>query len=354
MIRPHLDVTPLQTDHRFRGIGAYVRGLLDGFRMIGRDVATWGFDVPFDGTCRPQVAVPRNGDDYRSAIVEMTVRGGRAVPDQALPHCTSEITAGTMMRRPYIATVYDLVPLHFPHHYRGGFKRRAWYRLYLRHLKEAALLIAISEATRQDVVERLNRAEDEIVVTPLGIPPLPAPRTPRAVTKYVFVAGTSEPHKNMRFAIDVLGSLPPHLRETPVHVSGSDDGPAWVELTRHAANAGVYLHHLGHVDRRTLSDEYSGAAAVLFPSLWEGFGFPALEAASVGGHVLVSDRGALRELEPVAKVLPLELASWREAVASALEGDSPPTATPTALARYSWEGCATATWRAYEEVSACA
>lgn len=323
MTRPFVDITPLQTAHRQRGIGAYVRGVLTGFEAIGAGVTTWGFEGEPD---RPwpaaEEAVPRVTRRHGASRIQLGLWGHRSVPDGALLHFMSDLVAEVRVRGPYLATAHDLIPAMWPDRYQAGPIRRLLYRSYLRHLRGASHLVTHSEAVRQDVASRLDYDLDRITVVPPGVPQLPEPDGLgyEGDGPYLFVTGTSEFHKNVSFVIETMATIPFEQR-APLVATGM--GPElWDELHDLAHSLGVELVHLGYVSRQELSNLYAGAAAVLVPSLYEGFGLPALEALQVGAPVITSDRGALPEaLGDVGEVLGLERELWRQRILDALAGE---------------------------------
>lgn len=356
MTRPFVDITPLQTAHRQRGIGAYVRGVLAGFEAIGGGVTTWGFEGEPD---RPwpaaEEAVPRVTRRHTASRVQLALWGYRSIPDDALVHFMSDLVAEVRVHGPYVATAHDLIPAMWPGRYQAGPVRRLLYRSYLRHLRRAAHLITHSEAVRQDVAFRLRYDPDRITVVPPGVPQLPAPDGPGYAGggPYLFVTGTSEFHKNVSFVIETMATIP-HERRAPLVATGM--GPElWGELHDLAGSLDVELVHLGYVSRQELSNLYAGASAVLIPSLYEGFGLPALEALQVGVPVIVSDRGALPEaVADAGEVLPLEGGIWRQWILDALAGelDHDAEAGRARARAFTWERAARRIVSVYEELGA--
>lgn len=350
MRNPVLDVTPLHTDHRARGIGAYVRCLRAGFVAIGRRLDTWGFDEPAEGIT-PTQTVRRLVRKHRLARGQLRAWGARGLASDSLPHFTSETASGVRWRGPYLATVYDLVPAMFPDVYLQRPRARRRYRRYLQHLQRATHLLTVSQTGRRDAAALLGRSERDFTVTPLAVPPLPAPAPAGDGPAYVLAVGTTEPHKNLAFLVDVMSSLDGRARQTPVYVTGVKSDVDWRRLSESAEARGVRIEHLGQVERQTLSDLYAGANAVLVPSLYEGFGLPALEALSVGARVVVSDRGALPEVVGrAAEVLALDVELWASRLSPMiLDGTDHDPAPGVEWARaYTWTATARLTAEAYD------
>jgi len=115
---------------------------------------------------------------------------------------------------------------------------------------------------------------------------------------YVLTVGTIEPRKNVSHVLDAYALLPAPMRERfPLVVSGAR---GWTDAAlrsqlRELSRAGN-IRFLGHVNKGVLRDLYAGAGLFVFPSLYEGFGLPPLEAMASGAPVLCSTRASLPEI----------------------------------------------------------
>jgi glycosyltransferase involved in cell wall biosynthesis len=159
----------------------------------------------------------------------------------------------------------------------------------------ADLVLTISEHARQGIVERIGVPPDRVLSIPLGVDHArfsadgASPAAGLALPeRYVLYPANMWPHKNHRRLLDAFAAL--------------DDPDLWLVLTgqtygRERMLAGYErVRHLGHVAQADLAGVYRGATAVVFPSLFEGFGLPPLEAMACGVPVAASDRGALAEV----------------------------------------------------------
>jgi glycosyltransferase involved in cell wall biosynthesis len=183
-----------------------------------------------------------------------------------------------------------------------------------RSLRNAAAILVPSEATRRDLIRlyRIAGLEAKIAIIPEGVTtgtaaaPLPAVVEPG----FILAVGTIEPRKNYPRLLAAYRRL--RQESVPVIV-GERAGvpqlviagrPGWAygdTLERIKAEPGV--RYLGHVDDKTLTALYESAAVLAFPSLYEGFGLPLLEAMAHGVPAVVANAGALPELADGAAVL---------------------------------------------------
>ncbi len=172
-------------------------------------------------------------------------------------------------------------------------------------LRQAAAVLVISETTRDDLLNcyPLAGVEKKVVVLPLGVTPsVPAGRLPAGLEPgYILAVGTVEPRKNYPRLLAAYRQLRDRLNAPPLVIAGR---PGWAygdTLLQIGAEPGV--RYLGHVDEATLTALYESAAVLAFPSLYEGFGLPLLEAMAHGVPSVVSAVGALPGLANGAAIL---------------------------------------------------
>ena len=198
----------------------------------------------------------------------------------------------------------------------------------LSHLRKginrADLLICISQATAEEARELWP--EKAIVVVPHGIDvagfdpfsrPLPKPENFDYSKVNLLCVGSEEPRKRIDFLVEVLGSLPSHLKdEVVLHKVGAESSQkSKVKLSRHAQELGVNLRWVGRLSDLDLCGYYQHCDALLFPSVAEGFGLPPLEAMASGCPVLVSDMPAHNEVAPEEWLLPHDsIDAWVDAI----------------------------------------
>jgi glycosyltransferase involved in cell wall biosynthesis len=189
-------------------------------------------------------------------------------------------------------------------------QQRAYMRAVLgRAVRQAAAVLVPSESTRRDLLDiyKLSDLESRVHVIAEGVPPsAPAGPLPAGLEPgFILAVGTVEPRKNYPRLLSAFrqmrgrhGSLPFIINGRPgvpeLVIAGR---PGWAygdTLQRISAEPGV--RYLGHVDEPTLSALYESASVLAFPSLYEGFGLPLLEAMAHGLPAVVGAAGALPEL----------------------------------------------------------
>ncbi len=208
-------------------------------------------------------------------------------------------------------------------------------RLYFRAvlgpaLHQGAAVLVPSESTRRDLLMlyRIPGLEEKVEVIPEGLPThVPAGPLPEGIEPgFVLAVGTVEPRKNYPRLLAAYRRLRGRHGSLPFIINGRPGVPELViagragwaygdALQRIAAEPGV--RYLGHVDEPTLSALYESASVLAFPSLYEGFGLPLLEAMAHGVPAVVGSTGALPELA-LGAALSVN-AEDADAVASALE-----------------------------------
>ena len=268
-------------------------------------------------------------------------------------------------RLPTILTFYDITPLQYPQ--TVSLKARVFFRVAATvALRAASQILTVSEATRGDLTNYFFVHPGKIRVTPLAADssfrPQPAAEIDRVRAKYdlparfVLYFGANKPHKNLPALIDAFSKLA--TRQTPPLIIGG----AWdrrYPQARHRAEQlrlGESVRFVGAVDEADLPSLYSAATIFVFPSLYEGFGLPVLEAMSCGTPVACADTSSLPEIVGEAALLfdPRSVADIKETVAALLEDDAlraDLSARGLEQAdRFSWQRTAASTLNCYREL----
>lgn len=206
-----------------------------------------------------------------------------------------------------------------------------------RSVRSADRVIAVSEHTRESLLRLYGVAPDRVHVVTQRLRDVfraaPSRRrgeggTPSSARPYVLTLSNHAPHKNTAFAIEVFARWR-KARATPheLLIAGGGAAPAPpADLTdairRHQLTGDVRI--VGRIEEKDLPALYAGADAFLYPSRYEGWGLPPLEAIAMGTPALVSDQGALPEaVGNAALVLPLDnVDAWVEALEACVRGPS--------------------------------
>ncbi len=207
-------------------------------------------------------------------------------------------------RQPLIATLHDVAQLALPHV--GGRSRavHAVARQYFRSLRaRASLLLCVSEFTRSEFQRHIGfRPDTSVVVTPLGVDSswfeaASCSRPSDLPSRYFVVVGNLRPHKNLRRVLDAFSSvaleIPHHLVIIGKHEGFRTGDAGLVDVIR---SLGPRVHFLGSLDDSELKGIVASADALIFASLYEGFGLPAVEAAAAGTLVLASRTGGIPDV----------------------------------------------------------
>jgi glycosyltransferase involved in cell wall biosynthesis len=238
-----------------------------------------------------------------------------------------------------VVTVHDLAVLRRPEAF------NAWTRTYVprvvpRVIRGARRVIAVSEFTAGELETLLHVPREVIQVVPNAVDhAVFAPEGPREDGDYVLAVGTLEPRKNLARTIEATRRLGVELRIAGPSGWGGVDAD------------GAHVRWLGFVDDARLAALYRGARCVAYPSLYEGFGIPVLEAMACGAAVVTSRGGACEEIAGGAAVLvdPLDVASIAEGIERAA-GDRPAGGVERA-ADFTWDETARRTRAVYEETA---
>ena len=214
---------------------------------------------------------------------------------------------------PTLLTLYDLIPIHFPEH--STLKARWLFRWATAlALRTARHTLAISEATRRDFLARFSLRPEQITAIPLAADPAFAPQPPEVVaalrTRYrlpeksILYLGSNKPHKNLVRLIEAWSVVQAEALDYTLVIAG-----AWLpqhpEPRQRAQVLGIddRVCWLGPLPGADLPALYTAADIFVFPSLYEGFGLPVIEAMACGTPVACADTSSLPEVAGDAAVL---------------------------------------------------
>ncbi|MGB9872473.1 MAG: glycosyltransferase family 4 protein [Anaerolineae bacterium] len=268
---------------------------------------------------------------------------------------------------PTVLTVHDLIPLLFPR--QSTWQARLFFRWALRlALRASRRVIAVSRATARDLQIHFHISPGQVSVIPEAPDPAFYPRPPtetEAVRRkyglsdpFVLYVGSNKPHKNLTGLIEAWSCLGPHVSPFTLTIAGAWD-PRYAEPRLLAERLGLAnIRWLGPVPEADLPALYSAAALFVFPSLYEGFGLPVLEAMACGTPVVCSDTSSLPEVvgEAARRVDPTDEQSLAAAMADLLKDEARREEMREKgwqqAARFSWGRTAALTLEVYRGVAA--
>lgn len=270
---------------------------------------------------------------------------------------------------PRVTTIHDLAAFTFPRTVPAKF--RLYLRASVRHAMRASrLVLCPSEAVRAELEARFPRRRARVEAVPWGTPPLPeldpgegAARRARLQLpeSYVLGMGAGEPRKNHLRLLEAFALFKKGFgrkEDTRLVLCGAEAGQCPVSEEGCIDRLGLtsYIRRIGYLDLRDMTAVYQGAIALAYPSLYEGFGLPVLEAMSLGVPVLCSGHGAMAEVAGDSALLADPASS--ESVANGLERLLSSAALREDLANrgrhrarlFRWDDTGAAHWRLYQEV----
>lgn len=262
------------------------------------------------------------------------LRAARRLPPRAAYHVSTQ-NLSFLPLRPLVVSCLDLIHMVAPDHWREGAVSRVLYS----GLRRARHVLAISEYTKKDLVETLRLPPDRVTVTPLGIDHgVFHPRAPRRLLdahglrqggRYILHVSSEVPRKNFDSVLRAFALLKrePRFSDLLLVKAGS------AHRARDRARSRALAEGLGVADSVRFLDKtpedvlaslYASAAVFAFPSSYEGFGFPPLEAMACGVPVVASGVTSLPEVTGNAAltVAPRDHKALAAAVANILDDAS--------------------------------
>jgi glycosyltransferase involved in cell wall biosynthesis len=333
-----------QLGRRQTGNETYVRELLRGLR--GRDdleliAAVEAGQRPTD-VLAPPVRLRRIPSNGFARLAAMALIARQERPD--VVHAVYFLPPAT--GRPTVLTVHDISFERFPEF----FSRRARVRdrlLIRASARAASRVVTVSETSRRDLVELYGLPEGRVVAIPNGVSPRFRPADGATWAPYggdrplrVLAVGTLQPRKNLVRLMDSLAIVGRELR-VQLRVVGPDGHQA--AAIRKRLSSSVETEIVGWLDDDALADEYRRADVFAYPSIYEGFGLPVIEAMACGTPVVTSTGGSLPEVAGDAALIvdPYDVAALAAAIRRIAE-DGPGAAVLrarglTRAATFTWE-----------------
>ncbi|MGI8988241.1 MAG: glycosyltransferase family 4 protein [Bryobacteraceae bacterium] len=259
-----------------------------------------------------------------------------------------------------VCTFHDLIPLDRPEWFNPRFA--AWYGWLLPRLaRKVRHIISVSEFTKRRIVERFGVDPSKVTVIPNGVDARFHPRPADEIAAmreslgvgsapYLLCVGSVEPRKNLLCLLEAWSLVLAKLSEDIQLVVAGAKGASLVFSNVTVGKLPARVHVTGYVDDQQLPALYSGAMALVYPSLYEGFGLPPLEAMACGVPVIASNNTSLPEVVGDAAVLvdPRDPGSIGDAILRVARDETLRGAMRAkGLARaerYNWDAVARQTW----------
>lgn len=352
------------------GIGRYLRELLTHWLaeppfsrlvLLGDAAALHGA-LDLHHAAVPVAIVPHAGAFYGVGSQRSWLRARRdARVRQAraafFPHWDAPLLG---MPGRSVVTVHDLTHFRVPEAFSRS-KRLVAAGVLRRVVARASRLVCVSASTARDVVADYPHAAVRVRTVHNGVAERfrgPAPAPPLA-GPYLLAVGNQKPHKNLAAAVGVLARLrAAGHHELRLVVAGREFAAAdAVLVAARAAGIAEHVVSLGEVDDATLHGAYGGCAALVYPSRYEGFGLPVLEAMAAGAPVVASSAPAVAEVvgDAAPTFAPDDVAGMAAAVEALLRD---PGARGDAVARgrsrareFAWHRTARETTRVLHEAA---
>jgi glycosyltransferase involved in cell wall biosynthesis len=315
----------------------------------------------------PSVTVPvhaRNRVQWVRGEQQLLPRLARRAGIDVLHSLASTAPAHGRFRR--VVTVHDLIYLIYPGAH-GGIRARGMQALVPIGVRRSHRVTADSRSTRDDLVTRLGVPPQKIDVVPLGVGSTRIAPSAEADLRAQLDLGdrrvalsvsAKRAHKNLLRLLEALALLPEDHRPVLVLPGYATEHEAELRERARALSIEDDVRFLGWLDAADLEGLYAAAAVFVFPSLYEGFGLPVLEAMARGVPVAASNRSALAEVAGDAALLfdpesPTAIADAMSTLLSdAAEADRRRMAGREQAARFTWDTTARGMLASYERALA--
>jgi len=290
----------------------------------------------------------------------------RSLKKLELFHNIAQNPIPTSISKNYAVTIYDLIPILYPSYVTPLY---AWQsRIHLPGiLQKASLILSISEYTKQDIVRKYHIEPDKIRVTPLGVSDHFHPSTQAEIrslrkrynirSPFILFVGAIEPKKNISTIIKAFHKVIQKNPEIELVIAGKK---SWryqdVFSLVESLKLNDKVHFLQFVPYEDLTILYSAASVFVFPSNYEGFGLPPLEAMKCGTPVIVSNRSSLPEIVGSEGIM-VEPENYEDLAAKILNILTDESTREEHIAynlarskEFTWERCAEVTKNAYHSI----
>lgn len=292
------------------GVGRYVTNLIREIINIEPP------DLSFSALCLPEDNLPKGIE--RHVLKGMLSRVGpmnplqRVICPQLIRYNEYDLyhylyfDVPRVFSRPIVATCYDIEPLRHPELF--SVKIYWYYKIFARILRHVDLVIVISENTRRDLIDLIGISPERIRVIHLGVDSSFYPVNNSLIMgkmrneylipdRYILYLGNTMPHKNLLRLIAAMELVHQHEPNVSLLLAGRKDKyRPIIEKAIEKAKLGSVVRFLGFIKEEHLPILISGAQVFVYPSLYEGFGLPVLEAMACGTPVVASNISPIKEI----------------------------------------------------------
>nr|WP_257958837.1 glycosyltransferase family 1 protein [Bacillus sp. V3-13] len=295
-----------QTPANDRGVGVYTRQLIKSIQLLGQEHCYYYFQPDSPNTKEELM------EQMKAFISENKI-------DIYHIHSTFDYYNYFSLHRNWFGdaklavTLYDIIPLLFENQYLPLPEMKEHYMQNLEFVKSCDIIFAISDTTKQDAVEQLNINPEKIKVIYGGLCDHFSRENQLMETKwngtkkpYILYVGGCDYRKNLDRLIEAFAKVNHRLKNKyQLIIAGNipEDQRFFIKLNIKKANVTEDVLFTGFVSNEELVQLYKGAELFAFPSLYEGFGLPVLEAMACGVPVLTSNTSALKEIAGEAAYL---------------------------------------------------
>jgi len=345
------------------GVGRFCRLALEA--LAGREeLAVWAFAVTWRRRGELPAALPPGvGSGQRAMPARPLLAAWQRLEGPVLErflgpvdcvHGTNFVVPPTR-RAGRVVTVHDLTTLRFPELCHPA--TLVFPDLIRRAARRGALVHTPTAAVAEEVVELLGVPAEQVVPVPLGVPPraVPDPRPARdllglarGLDRYILAVGTVEPRKDLPGLVAAFDEVAEAHRDVALVLVGPDGwGSEALRAALARARHARRVRRVGYIPEAALARVLQEAACLAYPSRYEGFGFPPLEALAAGVPVVASAVPAVREVVGDGAVLvPVgDTATLASALERVLEGRTPAGEPLAALVERGRQRAATFTWQ---------
>ncbi len=276
-------------------------------------------------------------------------------------------SAPLSFNKPVVVTIHDIISLLFPETI--PFASRMFYSKWMPFsYRKASQIITISQSTKRDIVRVLGISEDKITVIPLGFDTKMQDKVAKEkiaeVKKkyslpdnYLLHIGTLEPRKNLDFLIDVFSEVIKDADNELCLVITGKKGWYYEGLFEKVKDLSLEKRVIftGYIDEKDKAAIYQGSRIFTFPSIYEGFGLPPLEAMAAGVPVISSDTSSMPEVIGDAGILlsPYNKDGWVKAISEVNKSEKIRqdmiAKNIKQVAKFSWDKTACKTLEVYKK-----